>query len=556
MTDLAELEPLSPSERALLADLGGGARRRGAGVPPPEGGPAIRAALLRLLLLGGEGVPKLHERGLTLAGARILGRLDLENCRISRSLRLIDCRFDAPLTLRSAEIGALRLDGSVLPGIDAARLQARGDLHLREARVAGRFDLRGARLGGDLVLDGADLVHEEGMALDASHLSTGGDMTLRAARIRGGMDVSGAKLGGDLILGGMDLRRGRNPALDGRGLQLRGDLSLAGSRIAGQATLIGARIAGDLTLDGGVFDAGRELALVFNRAVIEGAFFLRHGVKVAGGLSLAGARVDLIVDEKESWPAPGDLLLNRFAYQGFLASPVDAASRLDWLSRQDSARWGESFWPQPYEQLSEVLAAMGHHEDARAVQLEKERLQRRIRKSRASRFGRAIQSATDGLLWASVGYGLRPLLAFVWIFLLWLMGVGLLAATQAQGELRPSAPIILRTPEWTLCAAPPERLIPLASIGAVRPGLAAPGQSQVDCFLAQAESQSYPKFNKWVYSLETMVPGLEGGQRNYWSPDTRFRLGYATKLFEYFQVVIGFALGLLAFAGFSGIVKP
>ena len=52
-----------------------------------------------------------------------------------------------------------------------------------------------------------------------------------------------------------------------------------------------------------------------------------------------------------------------------------------------------------------------------------------------------------------------------------------------------------------------------------------------------------------------MVPGLDGGQRTYWSPDTRFAIGYVGKIFEYLQAVLGFALGLLAFAGFSGLVR-
>lgn len=557
--NFAEFEPLSPTEKELLANLGREAIFRcGDGTLPPEGndGPVLRAELLRMLLLGGADVPKRHEKGLVLSGTRIVGLLDLESCRIPRDLCLLNCRFDSPLVLRSAIVDTLQLDGSAFPGLEATRLQARGSAYLRGVGVDGGIDLKGAQLGGDLVLDGATVVQDRGVAFDGSHISMRGDMTLRAALIRGAIDVSGARLGGDLNLNGIDLQYSEDPVLDAKGVQVQGNVSLAGARVAGEVNLTGARVVGDFHLNGGIFTATKDLAVVLNRAVIEGAFFLRDGAKVTGGLSLAGTRVELIVDEKECWPAPGDLLLNRFTYKGFLASPVDAASRLDWLSRQDPARWGERFWPQPYEQLSVVLSAMGHHDDARAVQLEKERLQRRLRKARArSPLARLAYAAGDGLLWVTVGYGLRPLLAFVWIILLWLMGVGLLAAVQAKGELRPNVAVFLRSPEWVLCADTPDQQVRLSSADAVRRGLAAPLQSQLECFLAQPESQSYPKFNKWIYSLETMIPGMDSGQRTYWSPDTRFDLGYATKLFEYFQIVIGFALGLLAFAGFSGIVK-
>ena len=62
---------------------------------------------------------------------------------------------------------------------------------------------------------------------------------------------------------------------------------------------------------------------------------------------------------------------------------MDAETRLDWLSRQTPERWGEDFWPQPYEQLAAVLGEMGHDEDKRRVLIEKERLSRRARRARA-----------------------------------------------------------------------------------------------------------------------------------------------------------------------------
>jgi len=76
----------------------------------------------------------------------------------------------------------------------------------------------------------------------------------------------------------------------------------------------------------------------------------------------------------------GDLLLNRCLYGALLGSAVESASRLDWLSRQTPRRWGEDFWPQPYEQLAGVLGQMGHDEDKRRVLIEKERLARRARR--------------------------------------------------------------------------------------------------------------------------------------------------------------------------------
>ncbi|MCQ8780420.1 hypothetical protein NQU49_27870, partial [Escherichia coli] len=77
--------------------------------------------------------------------------------------------------------------------------------------------------------------------------------------------------------------------------------------------------------------------------------------RVDGALAMTGASIDTIHDSAACWPKHGDLLLNRCLYSAFIGGPVDAKSRLDWLSRQTPQRWGEDFWPQPYEQLGQVF---------------------------------------------------------------------------------------------------------------------------------------------------------------------------------------------------------
>jgi hypothetical protein len=384
---------------------------------------------------------------------------------------------------------------------------------------------------------------------------TRGDLTLRGSRLLGSVKVTGARLTGDLSLIGTTLDHRNGIALAADGVKVSGDVDLRAAGIAGESSFIGARVSGDFNLDGGTFEAPDAIAITLNRAVIDGAFFLQHGAKLNGALSLNGTQVGTIVDEVESWPKVGDLLLNRFRYGGFVGGPVDARTRLDWLSRQVSARWGEEFWPQPYEQLSAVLEEMGHRDDARRVLFEKERLQRRARRARARLPWRFIRSLKDAVLMVTVGYGLHPLWAFAWLGLLWLAGASLLGVVQTEGQLRPNSPVFLRAPEWVLCGTPITQDVYLPSADQRRSGLALASQSQVDCFLAQPEVRSFPKFNRWVYSLEAVLPGLEAGQRAYWSPDTRSGLGYAAKRFEYIQRIVGLGLGILALAGFSGIVR-
>ena len=86
-------------------------------------------------------------------------------------------------------------------------------------------------------------------------------------------------------------------------------------------------------------------------------------------------------------------------------------------------------------------------------------------------------------------------------------------------------------------------------------GRAGAGQSQLHCFLGQPEATSYPAFNAWMYSLDTLFPVLEIGQKEYWRPDPGKRWGSLAMVYFYFQAMVGWALSLLAIAGFSGLMR-
>lgn len=58
-----------------------------------------------------------------------------------------------------------------------------------------------------------------------------------------------------------------------------------------------------------------------------------------------------------------------------------------------------------------------------------------------------------------------------------------------------------------------------------------------------------------VDGLDQVLPAMETGQLDYWAPDTRTAWGYAGKAYGYVLTLAGWALSLLAVAGFSGIVK-
>ena len=505
---LEALKPLTPAEERILADLRVGEfDRLGDGLRPETDDPArhVRAAFLRFLILGGDETHRPHEKGVRVSGGWISGVLDLEGARIPRDIGLKDCRFDSVPVLRYAVIDNLFLDGSSLPGLQADRLEARGGVSLKSAAVAGAVHLTGSRLGGNLSLDGASISYPGGTALVADSIEV-------------------------------------------KSVEMRG------AAIAGETRITSARIDGDLDLTGARLSHPDGEALHLNRTVVQGGFLLRGGAEIKGALDLTGASVDTLHDDEASWPAAGNLLLNRCLYNALIGGPMDAERRLAWLARQSPARWGEDFWPQPYEQLAHVFREMGHDEDARTVLVEKERLQRTARRARTQQpLWRLLLELKDGLLGVTLGYGRRPLLSFAWLLLFWSLGIAVFAFAEAQSAFKPNSPFVLRSTEWMTCGAAAGDELMLAAGPAI--GRAASGQSQLHCFLAQPEAASYPAFNAWMYSLDTLFPVLEIGQKEYWRPDPNQRWGSLAMAYFYFQAMVGWALSLLAIAGFSGLVR-
>lgn len=555
---LDDFRPLLPAEEEIIARLlSGDFDRLGDGSRPERADPArvVRAAFLRFLMLGGEEGCRPHEKGVRVSGAWISGLLDLEACRVPCDIGLKDCHFELAPILRAAIINRLFLDGSSLPGLQAERIEVRGGVYLRGADIGAEVNIAESRLGGNLECDGATLRATRGLALNAQSIEVR-NVRLRAAYIHGAINVSGAQMAADLDCAGAVVTRDEGIAIEASECEVRGGVVLRNARIEGEVRLVASIVNGDMDCTGGSFAHPGQAAIDISRMVIRGAFFLRGGAAVKGTLAMTDTSVGTIHDEAACWPVRGDLLLNRCRYDAFIDGPTDAHSRLDWLARQSPERWGEDFWPQPYEQLASVFREMGHGEDARVVLITKERLQRRARRARTENpLWRIALTVIDVVLGVTLAYGRQPLLAFVWLTLFWGAGVAVFANAEAQGAFKPNSAVVLRAPEWTLCGLGQSEERLLVSTRQITRGLAEPGQTQLACFHQRWEASSYPEFNPWMYSLDALLPVLEMGQKEFWRPDPAREGGGLAIGYFYFQSVAGWALSLLAVAGFSGLVK-
>ena len=234
-SDLAEAELRVLRDSASSEDL-----------PEPEetaAHPEIRSALIRWLATDPETAAHIDPRGIRAYSVTVPTDLDLWECRVHSALFLDSCIFQGEVSIQSAETRGILLSRSSFEmGIRAGLLVAHGSLWLSRIRSAGKIELIGARIDGDLDLSGARLT-AEGFSLIADRSTIGG-----AAFFHGGFESSG------------------------------------------EVRLADAQIASDLICYGARLDSTRE-ALTMIRANIGGSVYLTNGFESSGTINFSDAQI-------------------------------------------------------------------------------------------------------------------------------------------------------------------------------------------------------------------------------------------------------------------------
>jgi hypothetical protein len=313
-------EKLTELERRLWQAASAGAE---VDLPPaehnldPAGGASwnadrmVRAELLVKLLTGAFAPPETpRARAVKLCGARITGTLDLEAATLICPLRLDDCFFEEPVKLREAQAPMVRLSGCHVPSLDADQLETRNNLVLNEGFTArGGVTLAGARIGGQLVLDGAYLSNPDGPALDADGLRTEEGVFCRGLTARGEVRLPGAHIGRTVEFDGATLANPGGTALHADGLRTGGDVFCRGLTVGGEVRLMGASIGGMLDFtraslarpnkEGTEYakvtedreDTENIWALSADQLTVEGNMKCADGFRAQGQVNLTGAHI-------------------------------------------------------------------------------------------------------------------------------------------------------------------------------------------------------------------------------------------------------------------------
>lgn len=263
---------------------------------------------------------------------RASGELRLRGANIGGSVHLSGARLSHP-SGQALEASGMEVKGNLLCDDSSGRFDAAGTIVLSGARVGGDAVFSGAHLH-DGSADDAVLVMPRGTAeehtvLDADRLRVEGDVKLDAGfTARGAVALRGARVGGHLLLSGAEVgiravvaelseafreRRAvdRVPvALLADGVEVGGDVEARGSwrdrvdsdgdpveafRAYGQVRLVDATIHGSASLSRARLHGPGIDVLFADRLRVGGTLFLRR-VRVSGSLRLQNAHIGSSLD--------------------------------------------------------------------------------------------------------------------------------------------------------------------------------------------------------------------------------------------------------------------
>ncbi|MBV9998453.1 MAG: hypothetical protein JO015_04980 [Verrucomicrobia bacterium] len=435
-------------------------------------------------------------RALIARSARIGGSVVLVAAHFEGAVNFIDATVSG---IFQCDRGQFKSAKDNALGLDSIRIDR--NLFLRGARFNGRVWLYNADIGGNFECSKGIFIGSEDGALDASSAKIGGNVLLNQDLVmRGTVRLQGATIGGDLVCeGGKFFKDGTNVgALEADSVRIMGSVFLRDHFTAeGNVSFKNGRIGHNFMLEG--VDQREKLTL-----------------------DLQFAKVGTFLNDRQSWPQKGNLLLHGFVYDVIdaKARPDDARNQVQWLHRQR-----DQFLSQPYEQLAATLRGMGLHEEAVYVMIAKNR-----------DAGRHSNGPWNWFWYHTLGklicYGYRPWRALLLSIVIVIIGAGLFKIGYHKRIVMPTAG---------------------------------------DAYYADSDEtelkERYPKFNALIYSLETFVPLVKLGMESHWIPNanrssdlhlSRVVLhlnGSMLRCYLWLHIIAGWILTTLWVGGFTGLLK-
>ena len=472
------------------------------------------------------------------------------------------------------------------------------------------IQLRGARISGQLDLEGTTVVHPvwlwdchfeapiilreartrtvgfdgstvPGIAADRLRLE--GMLSLRRVTTEGEVRLTGAQINGNFTCRAATLENPGGDAMIADGITVTGSVFLDKDFAAkGEVRLVGGTIGGNLACGEASFDNSGKHALSFDRVTVGGSVFLDEGFAAKGEVRFLGAQIDgdlicadanfdagspdedafsagrMNVQALFVWRlerAPVGVVSFDHAHVGRLVDnarswPASGRLNLDGFT-YDSLAWDA---PVAWRERRTWLE-LQHHEDFRPQPYEQ--LVAVLRRMGHERDARQIAiSKHDAYLKRGDPSRRRRL---------WM---GFLRATIGYGyepwrALGYMAFAVFFS--WMIFS------------NAYHYGVMHPSKEKVylhDCYTGQASSckgwsafdrrwskepiqlpADYPEFNSFVYAVDTFLPIVDLHQENYWLPRGDGDWGWFFRLYLWLHIAFGWLLSTVAVFGLTGIIK-
>lgn len=292
---LDDFGELSPPEKKLL-DCARTGQLAVFGADCPEESKednSVRADFVRFLTLGGDERAPVHERGVRLQGACLVGPLDLMCATAQRPLLLLNSLIQQILA-RHSRLCVTSLEGSrLIDGFLGDGMCCEGGLYLREGfHATGEVRLVGATID-TLDCSGGRFENASGLAIDCAYATISGSVFLAegfsATRT---VSFSGAAIGRNLICHHGCFDGVQETALACDYMDIKGSVFLRfGFNASGEVRMIGATIRGELNCEEGTFENPLGDALTCDRIEVGGSVHLRHDFRAVGSVRFLGARI-------------------------------------------------------------------------------------------------------------------------------------------------------------------------------------------------------------------------------------------------------------------------
>lgn len=394
-------------------------------------------------------------------------------------------------------------------------LEIGDSIFIDESKFDGPISIMGAKIGSQLLFDhvtiisqhypitvAADSIHCKG-AVKFSHCTIVGDISFIASELERALMFFNCKINAYNYALGLDGAKIKDKLMI-TNVEINGLVSLLSTDIGSQLAFRDCRLEcqGQYSIVADDMKVGSQFLIdqnvyIGNRArlhgiTVQGAMVVQNSV-FASELDLRWAKVGEYIDDEESWPEKGNLLIDDFEYQSI--SPINVEVRKRWLERMLLI---DGYSPQPYTQLAKVLRKQGYEEATTKILIERQ-------KARIKHSDLTFLSKT----WAHVmgiitGHGYRPARAIFFLIVLWLVG---------------AAVFNINT------------------------------DTMVYAEQASLDGSYTPQFQPLLYSIDTLLPIIELGVEKLWLPTGWMHY------YNGVHKVLGWFLSTLSVVAITGFIR-